>query len=86
MKNGAVAESGAQAGEYPNVDISKHILDSRETPTRSDSYELPLTGGISEVILGPQTRKSSPVPTIAPMLASSSQDVMIRVVLLSRFL
>jgi hypothetical protein len=25
MKNGAVAESGAQAGEYPNVDISKHI-------------------------------------------------------------
>nr|DAI52938.1 MAG TPA: hypothetical protein [Bacteriophage sp.] len=26
MKNGAVAESGAQAGEYPNVDISKHIL------------------------------------------------------------
>ncbi|EDK10713.1 hypothetical protein CGSHiII_00050 [Haemophilus influenzae PittII] len=25
VKNGAVAESGAQAGEYPNVDISKHI-------------------------------------------------------------
>jgi hypothetical protein len=25
VKNGVVAESGAQAGEYPNVDISKHI-------------------------------------------------------------
>ncbi|HHF5420311.1 TPA: hypothetical protein ACPPBN_000121 [Haemophilus influenzae] len=31
MKNGVVAESGAQAGEYPNVDISKHICQYRET-------------------------------------------------------
>ncbi|BBF05616.1 TPA: hypothetical protein ACPP6Z_000258 [Haemophilus influenzae] len=30
MKNGAVAESGAQAGEYPNVDISKQFA-STET-------------------------------------------------------